>query len=72
MPSKVWDEITYPFPNFNGCTVEVREWMSNFISQFMIDVIIYPCWNEKEFQMASWISVIIGSGNDLSPVGAKT
>ena len=23
MPSKVWDEITYPFPNFNGCTVEV-------------------------------------------------
>ena len=20
---KVWDEITYPFPNFNGCTVEV-------------------------------------------------
>ena len=23
MPSKVWDEITYPFINFNGCTVEV-------------------------------------------------
>ena len=23
MPSKVWDAITYPFPNFNGCTVEV-------------------------------------------------
>ena len=20
---KVWDEITYPFPNFNGCTIEV-------------------------------------------------
>ena len=20
---KVWDEITYPFPNFNGATVEV-------------------------------------------------
>ena len=19
----VWDEITYPFPNFNGCPVEV-------------------------------------------------
>ena len=27
----VWDEITYPFPNFNGCTVEVWEWISNFI-----------------------------------------
>ena len=23
IPSKVWDEITYPFPNLNGCTVEV-------------------------------------------------
>ena len=23
MSSKVWDEITYPFLNFNGATVEV-------------------------------------------------
>ena len=23
MPRKVWDEITYPFLNFNGCTVGV-------------------------------------------------
>ena len=23
LPSKVWDEITYPFLNFNSCTVEV-------------------------------------------------
>ena len=23
VPRKVWDEITYPFLNFNGCTVEV-------------------------------------------------
>ena len=22
-PNKVWGEITYLFPNFNGCTVEV-------------------------------------------------
>ena len=28
---KVWDEITYSFPNFNGATVEVWEWISNFI-----------------------------------------
>ena len=26
----MWDEITYPFPNFNGCTVGVWEWISNF------------------------------------------
>ena len=27
----VWDEITYLFPNFNGCTVEVWEWINNSI-----------------------------------------
>ena len=30
MPNEVRDEITYPFPNFNVCTVEVWEWISNF------------------------------------------
>ena len=34
MPSKVWDEITYPFPIFNGATIEGWEWISNFISHF--------------------------------------
>ena len=41
--SKVCDEITYPFPNFNGATVEVWKWISNFIPCFIIDVITYPC-----------------------------
>ena len=35
----------YPFLNFNGCTVEVYKWISNFIPHFMIDVITYPCWD---------------------------
>ena len=26
---QMWDEITNPFPNFNGATVEVWEWISN-------------------------------------------
>ena len=39
MPSKVWDEITYPFPNFNGATVEVWVWISNFIPHIIMDVI---------------------------------
>ena len=30
-PSKEWDETADPFPNFNGCTVEVWELISNFI-----------------------------------------
>ena len=38
MPSKVWDEITYPFPNFNGRTIEVWEWISNFIPYFILHV----------------------------------
>ena len=41
---KVWDEINYPFLNFNGYTVEVKEWISDFIQHFIMDVIIYPCW----------------------------
>ena len=30
----MWDEITYPFLNYNGATVEVKEWISNFIPHF--------------------------------------
>ena len=41
----VWDEITYPFLNFNGATVEVWEWISNFIPHFTGHVITYPCWD---------------------------
>ena len=39
---KVWDEITYPFLNFNGATVEVKELINNFISHFTGLVITYP------------------------------
>ena len=27
----MWDEITYPHPKFNGCTVVVWKWISNFV-----------------------------------------
>ena len=64
MPSKVWDEITYPFPNFNGATVEVWEWISNFIPHFMMNVITYPCYDfsrliyvNKRFPRCSWWSL---------------
>ena len=43
--SKLWDEIIYPFPNFNSATVDVYEWASNFILHFLMDVITYPGWN---------------------------
>ena len=41
MHHKMWDETAYPFPNFNGVTVEVWEWISNFILHIIMDVIIY-------------------------------
>ena len=37
----LWDEITYPFPNIDGCTIEIWEWISNSIPYFVMDVIIY-------------------------------
>ena len=42
MPGKVLHEITYPFPNFNGYTIEVYEWISNSILRFKMEVITYP------------------------------
>ena len=39
----MWDEITYPFLNFNGATIEVKQWISNFTLHFTSYVIIYPC-----------------------------
>ena len=43
MCSKIWGEITYPFPNFNCYTVEVWECVNNFITRNTMDVITYPC-----------------------------
>ena len=45
MPSKMWDGITYPLPNFNGSTVEVWKWISHFISHIIKNVVSYPCWD---------------------------
>ena len=33
------DEITYPFSTFNDATVEISEWISNFITRFTGHVI---------------------------------
>ena len=42
---KMWDEITYPFPNFNSEAVEVWEWISNFTPPFTWCMITYSCWD---------------------------
>ena len=38
---EVYEEITNPFPNFNGRAVEVWECLSNFIPDFAGHVISY-------------------------------
>ena len=38
----MWDEITNPFPNFNGAAVEVWEWISSLIPLFIGPMITYP------------------------------
>ena len=43
----VWNKITYSFPNFSGATVEVWEWISDFIPHFTWHVITCQCWNES-------------------------
>ena len=41
--NKLEDEITYQFLNFNGAAIEVWDWMSNFLSHFLMEVINFPC-----------------------------
>ena len=54
VPLKMWDETTYLFPNFSGTTVEVWQAISNFISHFIMDVIIYPCWGLSKNGVSKW------------------
>ena len=42
---KVWDEITYPLQNFNGCIVKVCGGISNFTPHYTGHVITNPCWD---------------------------
>ena len=47
----MWDEITYPFPNLNGTTVEVLEWVSNFVPHFIGHV-------SKREEIATYLSLL--------------
>ena len=61
IPSKVWDEITYPFPNFDGCIGEVWKWISKFISYLVMGVITHATW--------TWIHV--SKGESVEKRGAS-
>ena len=40
---KVWGEIAYPFPDFNGAALQILELISNFIPHLTGRVITHPC-----------------------------
>ena len=42
---KVWDEITFLFPNVNGVTAELWDWIDSFTPHFTGYVITYPFWD---------------------------
>ena len=45
MPSKVWDEMFFPQEMFSDVAIEVKEWINNLTTHFMMDVITYSCWD---------------------------
>ena len=42
---RTYGEITYLFLNLNISTVEVWEYISDFIPHFIMDVVTYPWWD---------------------------
>ena len=43
MLSEVCDGISHPFPNVNGASDAVWDWISNVIKHFVIDINAWPC-----------------------------
>ena len=62
-PIKTWDEITYPFSNFDSCMVKIWECITNFIQHFIMDVIAYPCWDRSKSMLVKGFQ-----GDDLIPL----
>ena len=62
--SKMWDEITYRFPNFNGFTFfDVWEWINSFIPRYRMYVMTYRCWD------CSWFIISNGAPGPITGVG---
>ena len=41
---KVWDDISYPFPNFNDAAVQVLKWKRDFFPMLTEHMITYSKW----------------------------
>ena len=49
--------MTHSFPKLNSCAVEVWEWISYFISHFVMDVIICPFRDLSWPMSTKWVHV---------------
>ena len=63
---KVWDEITYPFPNVNGATVEFWELASYFSPHFTGHVITYTCWDQGKTMLVKGATDVGQRSHDKS------
>ena len=58
----MWDEIIYPFLNFNSAAVEVWEWISNFIPNFTGHVTTYS-WASYQIRKIAGCACAGNAGN---------
>ena len=54
----MWDEIAYPFENFNGTTIEIWEWISNLFHFFNGYMITYPCWASEWLSLTAFLGTV--------------
>ena len=55
----MWGEITYPFPNFHGCTIEFGNRLNNFTPHFIPDMIHIHAWIQIK------VKLVKGTPGDL-------
>ena len=66
------DEITYPFPNFNGCTVKVLEMVSIFIPHFIMDIDYLSRLVSKLNHVSKRVLWVLHSALDISQLFTPT
>ena len=49
----MWEEITYTFSSFNGCTVEVWEWIGYVIPHLIMGLITHLCWDTSQTMLVN-------------------
>ena len=64
MSTKLWDEITYPFPNFISCSVEIWKRISDFITHFVMNVIVIHAGKLKSTSIAEIKNVYLTMTSD--------